>query len=107
METYEDIQFMLSDIGQLLTFTAFTMYGIPEIDRTFYEMEQSFSQVEPLDWAFIVSTQDCNTHSIVIGNTFTITDGTYTFTFTVSRPHQPYGDGWSRLPVNLTARANV
>ena len=106
METYEDIQAMLA-LGDLLTFPTFTIYGISEIDRGEYQMEQSFSTIEHLDWGFLVSTKDYNTHSIIVGNVFTSSDDTFTYTYTVSRPHQPYGDGWSRLPVNLTARANV
>jgi hypothetical protein len=104
METYAEIQEVLVELGEVLTFPTFTIYGINELDRGFLDMQEGYSQVEHIEYQIIVSSKDCATHAVVVGNTFTTTDTVYTYNFKVQRPHIPYGDGWSRLPINLVSK---
>ena len=104
METYAEIQEILRELGEELTFPSFTIYAINELDRGFMDMQEGYSQVETIERQFIVSSKDCVTHAIAVGNTFTATDDVYNYSYKVQRPHIPYGDGWSRLPIDLVSK---
>jgi hypothetical protein len=105
METEVDIQASLKTLGDLLTFIGFTLYGIPESDKVYLEHSNGISQIASKEYFYLLSTKDCVTKAITIDTVFTITDGTLTYTFKVAKPHDPTGDGWSRLTINLTAQA--
>lgn len=103
-ETYAEIQETLEELGEVLTLSAGTLYGILEIERTFLEGQSSFSSVEAIEFNYIVSTQDYATLLITTGTTFTNTDGIFTYTFEVAREAAHTSDGWSRMACNLTGK---
>lgn len=100
-----DRQALLTSIGDLLTFTGFTLYGIPESDKVYIERANGISQTASKEYFYLLSTKDCVDHTITTGTIFTMIDEVLKYTYKVAKPHDPTGDGWSRLTINLTAQA--
>lgn len=105
IETYEDIQATLQVLGQELTFTDGTIYGIPDFQSIFDDsIVQTNIQIESLEYSFSISTKDSVATEISVGSTFTTLDDTYTYTYKVSREQLVLGNGWSKLPANRISK---
>ena len=107
-ETPAQIQATLLAAGELLTFPTFTMYGLPGFDTSILiKGEYSSYEIERQNFSFEVSIADCKTHSVVMDNTFTMTDGSYTYSFKIDRPFIPDLTGWAHLAVNLISKTAI
>lgn len=104
IESYEDIQATLQVLGVPLVFATFTIYGMQDFEDLYEDNTQSNTQVQTLEFNFNISTKDSKTHSIAIGNIFTTTDDTYTYTYKVIREQLVFGSGWNKLPVNRMSK---
>ena len=99
------IQKVLDTAGEVLTFGVNTIKGLPSFSTdVLVSQEVSTYRVEQQDWNFQVSTKDCIDKNITIDNTFTMNDLSYKYTFKLNSKPISYGDGWSRLPVNLLGK---
>lgn len=105
MESQEDINFTLDQAGKTLTFTGFTIKGIPGQLTFNVQSFDSPYDVEKQEFDFQISGTDFYSHTID-GQSFTYTLGTKKYTFKVVS----YVDdlvGWVNLKVKLTGKANV
>lgn len=105
IETQKDIDSLLEIMGEVLTFSFGTIFGIPGFETTtFAKGEISLYEVERQTFSFHTSTKNVVTKSIVIDMTFTMKDTNYTYTFKIDHP--PIQDliGFSELKVNLISK---
>lgn len=84
-ETEEQRQIALQTAGKPLTFTGFTIYGIPGFSVSLlYNGERSVYGTDKQDFTFTFSALDIKAHSIARGTTFTMEDTASEYTFIVS-----------------------
>lgn len=107
MESYEEIQEILTEDGRALTFSAGTMLALIGSSLSLLRQEPAFAEVEQLDFNFYVSTQDCVTLGIAEDDEFTIADDIHEYTFIVLRAPIPYTDGWNRIPAMFIGKVDV
>lgn len=82
--------------------------AIPGFDITkVYGGETSVYDIEKQDFIFTASTEECTAKNIITDRECTLDDGTYLYTFKLSR--DPLNDltGWSLLYLDLTNKINV
>lgn len=84
-ETEEQRQLALQTAGRLLTFTGFTVYGIPGFSTSLlYNGERSVYGTDKQDFTFTISALDATTNAIVRGTAFTMEDSASEYSFTVT-----------------------
>jgi hypothetical protein len=108
LETQEDIDQYLEELGDVLTFSGYTLYGFPGVEVSFLTRgEDAVYGTEVQEFSFQTSTKACKDNSVAVGNTFTYTDGLYTYTFKVLE--SPISDltGWSRLKTSFVSKSSV
>jgi len=107
LETEEVIQMVLSR-GEKLEFDAFDIYALPSFDTDILvSQEVSVYRVETQLYDFQVSTKDCIDNEIVAGDTFTMSDNSYAYSFKLKANPIPYQDGWSRLSVDHIGKEEI
>jgi hypothetical protein len=105
MESYADIQSILKDFGEVLTFKGFTILGIPSFYTEILNGQgTSPYPVEQQAYNFQVSLQDCVTNKIKADDKFTMSDTVYVYTYQINNPNISYQDGWGRLFVDTISR---
>lgn len=106
----EPIDKALTLVGDTLTFTGFTIKGIPGFSiNLLHRGEDVIKSIEVPMYNFRISTADSLAHNIVKDMTFTYTDRQNTFVFTFKTESNPIPDltGWSRLNVNYISKTAV
>lgn len=84
-ETEAQRQIALQTAGYLLTFTGFTVYGIPGFSMSLlYNGERSVYGTDKQDFTFTLSALDVQTNSIARGSSFSMVDSASTYTFLVT-----------------------
>jgi hypothetical protein len=101
----EDILRTLQTAGQVLTFPQADILGIPGFRVETLSALDSNYEVERQYFVFQVATFDCAENLIKDGDTFSIEDGVYSYTFKVSRAPRPDFTGFSQLTADLITKA--
>lgn len=108
METVEDINTMLDAVGITLTFPTYTIKGIPGFEFTIlYREASTIYEVKKQDFLFQVAAYAVSDNNIDIGNTFTITDTAYTYSFKVIQNPLPDLTGWMQLDVEYKGKVAI
>lgn len=108
MKINEPISEILDLIGETLTFTDFTILGIPGFDSLrMIGGEHSPYSVHRQEFSFQIATADAQGYVLDKDTTFTCSDDIYIYTFKIDRP--PISDltGWSQLFVNFVSKAAI
>lgn len=104
----EPIAEILEKIGNDLMFPLFTIKGIPGFELvTLYKGETSLYEIEKQTFRFQVASADVVAKSVIDGNSFILTDGTYNHNFIVDRTPLPDLTGWSVMYANSVGRSLV
>ena len=106
MSKLEPIAEVLEKINVLLTFSTYTIYGLPGFELTIlYKGEQSLYEVLKQEFEFRVASTDVVANTIITGDTFSIEDTAYKHTFKVGRTPTPDLTGWTVLHVDYISKA--
>jgi hypothetical protein len=103
LETQEDINTMLSVMGEPLIFSSFSILGILD----FLTSDLFSGSVEQQVWEVKVATLDTLINNISDSDEFSIVTNEQIFFFQLERPPIPYGDGWSRLAISLISTSSL
>lgn len=103
----EPIEFVLKKAGSILVFPLTEIYAIPVFEfQILYKGEDSPYEVERQNFSFQTSTNTLFEENIVEGDTFTLTDEIYNYSFEIERI-VPDMTGWSEMYCIHTGKENV
>jgi hypothetical protein len=106
-EDEELIQLVLDAAGETLTFSGFTIKGIPGFElQILYKGEESLYEVERQNISFHTSVHDLAVNSVTDADEFTCSDRTYLYTFVVEGI-EPDFTGWAFMKVSFKSRVLV
>lgn len=74
---------LFTNLGITLTFTGFTIQGVPFFEQVTLYGEPTVAKMESRVFNFIVKTSDAKTNSLAKGNIFSITEGSYVYEFDI------------------------
>ena len=102
----EDIDLCLSTCGVILTFENFELYGIPGFETSMlYKGEPTLYEVERQWFEFQVSTAVISEEIVALDDQFTMEDGTYQYTFSLTRFPIPDLTGFSKLHADFLSKS--
>lgn len=108
LETQADIDQYLEELGDVLTFTGFTIYAIPGIEVSYLTRgEDSVYGTEVQEFCFKTSTKSCKDNNIIADKTFTHTDGLYVYSFKILENPITNHAGWSTLKTSFISKSSV
>jgi hypothetical protein len=103
----EPIEQMLDSIGDTLTFPTYTIKAFLGISISMLASDNSSYITERRDFTAQAATQAVVTNSTADGDSFTMTDGLYVYSFTLTSDPVPDMSGFSKLTFNYVGKASV
>lgn len=105
METSEIIQQVLESAGRLVEFPTFSIYAFFGNDFIGYQnSEGMLIPGKPLEYRLRAATEDVIDNDIKKGDTFTITDPSYRYSFIVKSSPVSNFRGWSTIDVDFVKK---
>lgn len=103
----EPITTALRIAGVPLNFTGFAIQAVPrfEVFSQSFDNKTSY-EINPQEFAFDTSTALVKEHSLVSGQQFTVSDGTYSYQFEIT-DIVPDLIGWSIISANYRSKSPV
>jgi len=105
METAEIIQQVLETAGRLIDFPTFSIYAFFGNDYIGYSNNEGILiPGKPLEYKLRAATEDTVENDIKKGDTFTIADNSYLYSFIVKSSPVSTFRGWSTIDVDFVKK---